>query len=144
MHDVSFTSPPKSLLCLGAHPDDIEIGCGATLLKLIGTYENLSVKWIVFAAHGERAIEAKKSAELFLTGADKDVELKQFKDGFFPYDGREIKLYFEELKSQISPDIIFTHYRDDLHQDHRLISELTWNTFRNHLIFEYEIPKYDG
>lgn len=144
MRDVTFPAPPKNILCLGAHPDDIEIGCGATLLRLIETHADLSIKWIVFAAHGERAREAKKSAELFLTGAHRDVELKQFKDGFFPYDGREIKLYFEELKSQISPDIIFTHYRDDLHQDHRLISELTWNTFRNHLIFEYEVPKYDG
>ncbi|MBN1559408.1 PIG-L family deacetylase [candidate division KSB1 bacterium] len=145
MLDLSFKTPLQTILCLGAHPDDIEIGCGATLLTLMRKYENLSVKWIVFSAHGQRAIEARQSAELFLAKVDRrDVEMKEFKDGFFPYDGKEIKLYFEELKSQISPDIIFTHYRDDLHQDHRLVSELTWNTFRNHLVLEYEIPKYDG
>jgi LmbE family N-acetylglucosaminyl deacetylase len=145
MPSLNFSSSPQTVLCLGAHPDDIEIGCGATMLTLIRKYENLFVKWIVFSAHGQRKAEAQKSAEFFLTEVDrKDVEINEFKDGFFPYDGKEIKLYFEELKKQISPDIIFTHYRDDLHQDHRLVSELTWNTFRNHLVLEYEIPKYDG
>ena len=145
MLELGFETSPKTILCLGAHSDDIEIGCGATLLKLVEKYDNIHIKWIVFSARGQRAIEAQKSAKLFLKGVEsKDIEVKSFKDGFFPYDGKEIKLYFEELKTNIKPDIIFTHYRHDLHQDHRLICELTWNTFRNHLVFEYEIPKFDG
>ena len=145
MLEMSFEASPQTILCLGAHSDDIEIGCGATLLKLIEKYDNIHIKWIVFSARGQRAIEAQKSAKLFLKGVEsKDIEVKSFKDGFFFYDGKEIKLYFEELKTNIKPDIIFTHYRHDLHQDHRLICELTWNTFRNHLVLEYEIPKFDG
>lgn len=133
-----------SILCLGAHSDDIEIGCGGAILKLISKYPNLSFHWVVFSAGQQRAEEARASAEVFLKGAkEKNVVIKDFKDGFFPYQGVEIKEYFEQLK-EMSPDIILTHYRQDLHQDHRLISDLTWNTFRNHLILEYEIPKYDG
>ena len=132
------------ILCLGAHSDDIEIGCGGAILKLISKYPNLSFHWVVFSAGQQRAEEARASAEVFLKGAkEKNVVIKDFKDGFFPYQGVEIKEYFEQLK-EMSPDIILTHYRQDLHQDHRLISDLTWNTFRNHLILEYEIPKYDG
>lgn len=134
-----------SVLCLGAHSDDIEIGCGGTILKLIQKYPNLSVCWVVFSANPQRAIEAKRSAADFLQPVtDKSVVVKTFRDGFFPYTGSEIKSYFEELQEAISPDLIFTHYRHDLHQDHRTICDLTWNTFRNHLILEYEIPKYDG
>ena len=136
---------PFNVLCLGAHSDDIEIGCGGTLLRIIEEYPLLNVFWIVFGASDRRADEARKSAELFLTGVpEKRVEIKGFQDGYFPYNGAKIKDYFEELKYQISPDLIFTHYRKDLHQDHRLIEELTWNTFRDHLILEYEILKYDG
>jgi len=134
-----------NVLCLGAHSDDIEIGCGGTLLRLIDEHPLLNIFWIVFGANGRRINEAQKSAELFLSGvSEKHVEIKGFQDGYFPYIGAEIKDCFEELKGQFSPDLIFTHYRKDLHQDHRLIEELTWNTFRNHLILEYEIPKYDG
>ena len=101
--------------------------------------------WVVFAADKERAAEARASAEIFLGGAGhKNIVIKRFRDGFFPYIGGEIKDFFEDLKRQFDPDVIFTHYRHDLHQDHRLISELTWNTFRNHFILEYEIIKYDG
>jgi LmbE family N-acetylglucosaminyl deacetylase len=133
------------ILCLGAHSDDIEIGCGGTILRLLKEYNNIEVKWIVFSADAERTEEAVKSANLFLENtSNKDVVIKQFRESFFPYIGSEIKDYFEEIKKEFIPDIIFTHYRHDLHQDHRLISELTWNTFRNHLIFEYEIIKYDG
>ena len=89
--------------------------------------------------------EARTSADLFLRKAHrKQVIVKRFRDGFFPFDGAQIKEDFEKLKKEISPDLIFTHYRDDRHQDHRTISDLTWNTWRNHLILEYEIPKYDG
>ena len=133
------------ILSLGAHSDDIEIGCGGTVLRLLKEIENVEVKWIVFSANAQRTEEAEKSSKLFLEKARrKDVIIKHFRESFFPYIGAEIKDYFEEIKKEFIPDIIFTHYRHDLHQDHRLISELTWNTFRNHLIFEYEIIKYDG
>jgi LmbE family N-acetylglucosaminyl deacetylase len=136
---------PLSVLCLGSHSDDIEIGCGGTLLKLIACHRNLSVHWVVFSATGTRADEARASAMKFLDGAAAStVEVQAFRDGFFPYVGQEIKQFFEDLKPRCAPDLIFTHYRDDRHQDHRLISDLTWNTYRDHLILEYEIPKYDG
>jgi LmbE family N-acetylglucosaminyl deacetylase len=145
MLKFNFGNSLQQVLCLGAHSDDIEIGCGGTILKLIETYSDLSVFWIVFGATGEREKEAIKSAEDFLNSvARKKIIVKGFRDGFFPYIGAEIKSYFEELKKEVNPDLILTHYRQDLHQDHRLISELTRNTFRNHLIWEYEIPKYDG
>jgi LmbE family N-acetylglucosaminyl deacetylase len=133
------------ILCLGAHSDDIEIGCGSTILKLIDHYPNADFHWVVFGAnHPKRASEALASANAFLGQArEKEIVVKGFRDSFFPYIGAEIKEYFEELKP-IAPDIIFTHCRQDLHQDHRLLCELTWNTFRDHLILEYEIPKYDG
>jgi LmbE family N-acetylglucosaminyl deacetylase len=133
------------VLCLGAHSDDIEIGCGGTILKLIETFPDLNVSWVVFGAAGKRQEEAIASAETFLNSAGrKKIVVRGFKDGFFPYLGAEIKESFEQLKTEVSPDLILTHYRQDLHQDHRLISDLTWNTFRNHMILEYEIPKYDG
>lgn len=136
---------PLRILCLGAHSDDIEIGCGGTILKLIQRYPHLSVDWIVFGAnHQQRVLEAEASAEAFLEGvAEKRIIVKGFRDSYFPHLGVEIKEFFEELKTT-TPDLIFTHYRNDLHQDHRLLCELTWNTFRDHLILEYEIPKYDG
>ncbi|NJR64298.1 MAG: PIG-L family deacetylase [Leptolyngbyaceae cyanobacterium CRU_2_3] len=133
------------VLCLGAHSDDIEIGCGGTILKLIAMFPDLSFHWVVFGAAGKRQEEAFASANTFLRDAKcKNILVKGFKDGFFPYIGAEIKEFFEELKSEISPGLILTHYRQDLHQDHQVISNLTWNTFRNHMILEYEIPKYDG
>lgn len=133
------------ILCLGAHSDDIEIGCGGTILRLLEEVEKVEVKWVVFSAVGQRAEEVNKSAKLFLAHASKkNVVVKHFRESFFPYIGSEIKDYFEEIKGKIKPDIIFTHYRYDLHQDHRLVSELTWNTFRDHFILEYEIIKYDG
>jgi len=134
-----------TVLCLGAHSDDLEIGCGGTILHLVKTNPNLRIHWVVFAASGDRGREARAGAEKFLAGvSSKNIVLKEFRDGFFPCTGGPIKEYFETLKSEVSPDLIFTHYRSDLHQDHRLICELTWNTFRNHAILEYEVPKYDG
>jgi LmbE family N-acetylglucosaminyl deacetylase len=136
---------PLRLLCLGAHADDIEIGCGGTILKLCAEYPGTEVRWVVFSAAGVRADEARRSAELFLRSAARhEVLIGDFRDGFFPYSGGEIKEYFEELKGGFTPDLIFSHHGSDRHQDHRLISELTWNTFRDHLVLEYEIPKYDG
>lgn len=141
----SKNNEPLTILCLGAHSDDIEIGCGGTLLRLLSDYNNVRVNWVVFGANGIRIAEATDSANKFLMSASKkNIVVESFKDGFFPYVGQEIKAFFERLKQEIQPDIIFTHYRQDLHQDHRVISELTWNTFRNHLILEYEIMKYDG
>jgi LmbE family N-acetylglucosaminyl deacetylase len=135
----------KNILCLGAHSDDIEIGCGGTLLKLLSDYDRLNVRWVVFSAEGKRSREAQSSAKMFLNGvATKKIVVKQFRGSFFPFEGATIKEYFEEIKSTFQPDVIFTHYRDDRHQDHRVLSDLTWNTFRQHLILEYEIPKYDG
>ena len=132
------------VLCLGAHSDDIEIGCGGTILKIIEQVPQVSVDWIVFSASPARREEAVNSASHFLRDVqEKNIIVRNFEDGFFPYNGSEIKSFFEELKT-LSPDIIFTHYRHDLHQDHRLLCDLAWNTFRNNFILEYEIPKYDG
>ncbi len=133
------------LLLLGAHCDDIEIGCGGTLLKLMDHYKVRHIQWVVFASNPERKKEALKSAEAFTAPIeDKKIQIHDYKDGFLPSVWDKVKREFEVIKSNFAPDIILTHYRDDLHQDHRVINELTWNTFRNHLIFEYEIPKYDG
>jgi LmbE family N-acetylglucosaminyl deacetylase len=133
------------ILALGAHPDDIEIGCGGALLRLLAESRELEVLWAVFAASSERAREARSSADAFLAGASKArVVVHDYRDGFLPYSGGAVKDDFEALKGEFSPDLVFTHYRHDRHQDHRLISDLTWNTWRDHLILEYEIPKYDG
>jgi len=135
---------PLKILCLGAHCDDIEIGAGGTILQLLAGNRNLAVTWVVFSSNKERSQEARSSAELFLKrAAKKETIIENFRDGYFPFDGQKIKDFIETLKA-ISPDVVFTHTRKDAHQDHRQICELTWNTFRNHLILEYEIPKYDG
>ncbi len=133
------------VLCLGAHSDDIEIGCGATMLRLLSAHPRAVVHWIVLSAGGERGDEARRSAARFLgAGRRQNVVVKDFRNGYFPFVGAEIKDLFESLKRETSPDLVLTHYRDDRHQDHRLVSDLAWNTFRNHLILEYEVPKYDG
>jgi LmbE family N-acetylglucosaminyl deacetylase len=147
MKSLVITPQGRSLniLCLGAHSDDIEIGCGGTVLTLIASHLGVEFDWAVLSAAGKRRKEAEAGAAAFLSGAArKSVTVKDFRDGYFPYFGGEIKDWFEELKKSVEPDLIFTHHRRDLHQDHRLVSELTWNTFRDHLILEYEIPKYDG
>jgi LmbE family N-acetylglucosaminyl deacetylase len=136
---------PLRVLALGAHSDDIEIGCGGTLLSLLDRHPGCAVHWVVFSACAEREREARTSAEAFLEGAaERDVRVGGFRDGFLPYDGAAVKEYFESLKKDIAPDVVFTHRLEDRHQDHRLIAELTWNTFRSHQILEYEIPKYEG
>ena len=136
---------PLRILCLGAHCDDIEIGCGGTILKIAGKGRPVHVTWVVFASTPVRGREAHASAREFTRRAPgSQIIVKDFRDGFLPYTGGDVKDFFEELKDAVDPDLIFTHYRFDLHQDHRLICELTWNTFRHHLILEYEVPKYDG
>jgi LmbE family N-acetylglucosaminyl deacetylase len=136
---------PARALAIGAHPDDIEIGCAGTIMKLIEEGAVSEIRWVVLSGEGERAQEARRSADALLEGVpDSEVVICDFPDGFFPYEGKRIKDFFEELKVDFSPDVVFTHQRADLHQDHRISCELTWNTFRDHLILEYEVPKYDG
>lgn len=147
MRSFGLVKPGDNLtvLCLGAHSDDIEIGAGGTILSWIALGAKLNVHWCVLSAAGARANEANASAAEFLSGASASkVELRSFRDGHFPYHGTELKDWFEELKTRISPDIVLTHRRDDNHQDHREVCRLTWNSFRDHLILEYEIPKWDG
>lgn len=134
-----------NILCLGAHCDDIEIGCGGTMLQFLQSNSNISMTWVVFCSDDERSREAARSFDRFSQNAlHNKIVIHHFRDGFLPWLGLEVKEAFEEMKAWADPDVIFTHYREDLHQDHRLISDLTWNTFRNHLILEYEIMKYDG
>ncbi len=147
MQHLAFSgsnSGPLRILCLGAHSDDIEIGVGGTILTFLRQYSAVHVHWVVFSAGDARAIEARESAAAFLTHAGSSkVEIHKFRDGFFPAEFVELKEAFETLKQESQPDLILTHRRDDHHQDHRIVAELTWNTFRSHLILAYEIPKYD-
>ncbi len=148
MLTLNLNSAPGSrlvVLALGSHADDIEIGCGGAVLRLVASAFELEVHWVVLSANAARAVEAQASAESFLDGAaEQRIVIESFRDGFFPYEGARIKEFFEALKGELRPDLIFTHQRNDLHQDHRCVSELTWNTFRDHFILEYEIPKFDG
>jgi LmbE family N-acetylglucosaminyl deacetylase len=138
-------APLKEVLCLGAHPDDIEIGCAGTILRLVQRPTPPAFTWVVFSSDAVRRDEAERSAQTLLHGTPNlRIRVERFRDGFLPYDGARVKEVFEGLKSTTSPDLVFTHFRNDLHQDHRLISELTWNTFRDQWILEYEVPKYDG
>jgi LmbE family N-acetylglucosaminyl deacetylase len=135
----------RTILCLGAHADDIEIGCGGTLLRLLAESPTIEVCWVVFGAAGERAREAEFSAGLFLAkAAARRVIVRSFRDSFFPYEGPAIKEALHEIARDVQPDLVFTHRLEDRHQDHRLLAELTWNALRNHVILEYEIPKYEG
>ncbi len=134
----------STVLCLGAHADDIEIGCGGTVLKLAAANPRLNVHWVVLSAEGRRADEARTSAERFLDGVgERDVEVQAFRERYFPYLP-ELKEFFDGLKTRVAPDLILTHHGADAHQDHRVVADMTWSTFRDHLILEYEIPKYDG
>ena len=149
MHKLALGGVSKNgirrILCLGAHCDDIEIGCGGTILRLIQENPKLEFHWVVFSSNPVRKREARKAASLFLQNAGGSrVVIRNFRDSYFPYDGKAIKEFVASIQKSFEPDLIFTHTRNDLHQDHRLICELTWNAFRNHLILEYEIPKYDG
>jgi LmbE family N-acetylglucosaminyl deacetylase len=135
----------RNVLCLGAHCDDLEIGCGGTVLTLAEGRTPPAFTWVVFSSDATREAEALQGVQMLLPKTcDVRVIIKKFRDGFLPYDAGLVKETFEELKGLVSPDLVLTHYRGDAHQDHRLISELTWNTFRDELILEYEIPKWDG
>src|SRR5262245_1919793 len=136
---------PLQVLCLGAHCDDIEIGCGGTMLKLAAERPDADFRWVVLSSDPVRAPEARAGAAAFLPGISRrTLIVESFRNGYFPWDGAEIKDLFERLKQDLSPDLVFAPWREDRHQDHRVVSDLTWNTFRDHTILEYEIPKYDG
>ena len=136
---------PLKLLCLGAHADDIEIGCGGTVLRLVAERPDIVVRWVVFSGDGRREAEARGSAADFLAGsAEPHVEVLKFRDGYFPSQHGDIKDRFEALKREFDPSLVLTHWNGDAHQDHRIVAELTHNTFRDHLVLQYEIPKYDG
>ena len=145
MLPLALGSGPLQILCLGAHSDDIEIGCGGTVQRILDEHPGSAVDWIVFSANPEREREARASAADFLAdAANRSVTVQSFRESYFPYVAAEVKEFFETLKQLPTPDVIFSHHRHDLHQDHRLVAELTWNTFRNHLVLEYEIAKYEG
>jgi len=148
MIDLGLNLPggrPPSLLFLGAHCDDIEIGCGGTVVEIAKTWPGAEVNWVVLSAGAGREREARQAARMLLRGVVRaQVTVKEFRGAYFPNEAAAIKDFFEELKHTAQPDLIFTHARDELHQDHRTVGELTWNTWRNHFILEYEIPKFDG
>jgi len=140
----SFTSERPTILLLGAHCDDIEIGCGATVLRLVARYPQARFVWVTFSADDEREAETRRAAAEMLQGArETEVIVERFRGSYLPHSGPALKDRFEDLK-RFAPELVLTHYRADLHQDHRVINELTWNTFRNHAVLEYEIPKFDG
>lgn len=142
---LALQKPTLEILVLGAHPDDIEIGCGGTLFSLLSGFPGATFRWVVFSGDAKRRSEAYESAsELLSTNARHKVELHDFRDGYFPHEAAAIKDCFEALKRDCRPSLVFTHWAGDAHQDHRIVSELTFNTFRDHLILEYEIPKIEG
>jgi LmbE family N-acetylglucosaminyl deacetylase len=142
---LSPTRTGLEVLCIGAHSDDLELGCGGTILRLLDEFAIDRVTWVVLSGDDDRAAEAELSGRRLVDGrCETDICLARFRDGYFPYTAIPIKEFFETLKARTCPDLILTHYRDDLHQDHRLTSELTYNTFRDHLILEYEVLKRDG
>lgn len=143
-HSFNFASPRPTVLLLGAHCDDIEIGCGATVMRLVARYPEARFVWVTFSADDEREAETRRAAAMLLQGAGaSEVVIERFRGSYLPYCGPDLKDRFEGLKRH-APDLVLTHFRNDLHQDHRVINELTWNTFRNHAVLEYEIPKFDG
>jgi LmbE family N-acetylglucosaminyl deacetylase len=144
VNPLAFVQPgPRVVLCIGAHCDDIEIGCAATLLTLSERFPDARFHWVIFAGDAEREKESRDAAQRLL-GARCAVDVQHFRGSYLPFIGAAVKDYFEVVARRVTPDVIFTHHLADRHQDHRLLAELTWNTFRNHLIFEYEIPKYEG
>jgi LmbE family N-acetylglucosaminyl deacetylase len=149
MLSLTFATPARArltVLCIGAHPDDLEIGCGGTLLRMLAERRGggVRVHWVVLTGTPTRAREARNSARRLLRAAAAEVRVETFRDGFLPYQGAAVKEVFEQLKTTVAPDLVFTHWGGDFHQDHRFVSELTWNTFRDHTILEYEVPKFDG
>jgi len=143
--DLAPGNRPLRLLCIGAHSDDLEIGCGGTVLEWLARNAQVEVTWVVLSAPPARAAEARRSAAAFLRRAQRrTIVLHAFRDGHFPAHFAELKAVFAGLASASAPDVVLAHTLDDRHQDHRLVSELAWQSFRDHLILEYEIPKYEG
>jgi LmbE family N-acetylglucosaminyl deacetylase len=142
--NLAGDAAPQTILCIGAHCDDIEIGCGGTLLRWVRQYPKARFVWAIFAGEGQREDESRRAAERLLRGANSELHVFQFRGSYFPSTVEPIKDAFESLKASLRPDVILTHFLEDRHQDHALLANLTWNTFRSHLIFEYEIPKYEG
>lgn len=139
------STKPLRVLCIGAHSDDLEIGCAGTLLEWASAKRGISVTWAVLSANGDRRAEAQKSVKrLFGRTTDVNIVLGDFRDGHFPSAFSDIKAWFDRLKSSVEPDVILTHRLEDRHQDHRLLAEITWQTFRDHLVLEFEIPKFEG
>lgn len=137
-------SAPLTILCLGAHCDDVEIGCGGTLMTLVERHPGSRFEWVIFTREGERERESRKAAAAIHGAGGAGVEVLDFRMSYLPFEGSKVKDHFESIKKRVRPDVIFTHRLEDRHQDHRLLAELTWNTFRDHLVLEYEIPKYEG
>jgi len=136
---------PLRVLCLGAHCDDIEIGCGGSLLRLREWYPEVEIRWIVLTGDERRAAETRASAKRFgVEPSDGGVVVEAFRDGFLPYEGAAVKDAVLRRRGDFSPDLVLTHYRNDRHQDHRVVSEIAWNLYRDHLVLEFEIPKWDG
>jgi LmbE family N-acetylglucosaminyl deacetylase len=132
------------VLCLGAHCDDIEIGCAGTLMTLQERHPGSRFEWVIFTREHDREAESRDAASKIHPAGNATVEVLDFRMSYLPYEGAKVKDRFEAIKSRMQPDLVFTHRLEDRHQDHRLVAELTWNTFRDHLVLEYEIPKYEG
>jgi LmbE family N-acetylglucosaminyl deacetylase len=145
MHPLLPAQPPRTVLLIGAHCDDIEIGCGGTLLRAATAWPQARFHWLTLSSDAQREAESRAAAERLLAGAAQlTLEFASFRQSYFPHEAATIKDRFEDLKRRCTPDLVFTHCRGDAHQDHRVANELAWNTFRDHLILEYEIPKFDG
>ncbi len=148
MLDLAFdrrTQRTLSILCVGAHCDDIEIGCGATLRVLQGRGQRLMIDWVVLSGSGERRKETQRAMRLLVRPRCRgELRFGDFPDGRFPAAYAEIKRFCESLKDRPNPDLILCHERQDRHQDHRVVNEMVWSTFRDHMVLEYEIPKWDG
>jgi LmbE family N-acetylglucosaminyl deacetylase len=141
---LGSAAPVRQVLCIGAHCDDIEIGCGGAMLELARRHPQAEFRWAVFSGDGSRPDETRRAAARLLAGVAHTVDIFDFRGSYLFTEAARVKDSFEAVKAQCSPDVVFTHHLQDRHQDHRLLAELTWNTFRNHLVLEYEIPKYEG
>ena len=135
---------PLRVVCLGAHADDIEIGAGGTILRLLDERPNTHVTHVVFSADAIRADEARAAARQLLAAAEADIHVLGHRDGFFPFEAADIKGFAQAALEGVRPHLVLTHRRDDAHQDHRVIADLAWQTFRGATIAAYEIPKWDG
>ena len=147
MLPLQFAPPPGRplrLLAIGAHPDDIEIGAGGTLLTLAESQPGFEVRYLVLTGTAERQLEARRAAAAFLPGATLTVDLRELPEGRFPAIWAEVKEVLEQTAQACSPDIVLAPGSQDAHQDHRTIAEIVPTVFRDQLCLAYEIPKWDG